>query len=165
MNVIFHIDGLVQERRNSIANALELRLSCTNPSTCDQCSKKKYEINGTDEIGLVTPTPDLSISLTCQFTSQHNNGSVQKRRNSIANAVELHLFSICLLTKARCFYALIPTQPLPRMLPTSLACFWTRESLCFWSFLTMAGISAIFNNSLSSSEKRWTHWWVSTRKT
>ena len=25
------IDGLVQVRRNSIANALELRLSCTNP--------------------------------------------------------------------------------------------------------------------------------------
>ena len=28
----WHIDGLVQERRNSSANALELRLSCTNPS-------------------------------------------------------------------------------------------------------------------------------------
>ena len=27
-----HTDGLIQERRNSIANALELRLSCTNPS-------------------------------------------------------------------------------------------------------------------------------------
>ena len=27
-----HIGGLVQERRNSIANALELRLSCSNPS-------------------------------------------------------------------------------------------------------------------------------------
>ena len=28
-----HVDGLVQqERRNSIANALELRISCTNPS-------------------------------------------------------------------------------------------------------------------------------------
>ena len=27
-----HIDGLVQERRNSIANTLELSLSCTNPS-------------------------------------------------------------------------------------------------------------------------------------
>ena len=26
-----YIDGLVKERRNSIANALELRLSCTNP--------------------------------------------------------------------------------------------------------------------------------------
>ena len=29
-----YIDGLVQERRNSIANALDLRLSCTNPSIC-----------------------------------------------------------------------------------------------------------------------------------
>ena len=28
-----HIDGLVQERRNSGALAMELRLSCTNPST------------------------------------------------------------------------------------------------------------------------------------
>ena len=27
-----HIDVLVQERHNSIADALELRLSCTNPS-------------------------------------------------------------------------------------------------------------------------------------
>ena len=27
-----HLDGLVQERRNSIANALELRLPWTNPS-------------------------------------------------------------------------------------------------------------------------------------
>ena len=27
-----HIDGLMQERRNSIAKALELSLSCTNPS-------------------------------------------------------------------------------------------------------------------------------------
>ena len=27
----FHVDGLVQERRNSSALAMELRLSCTNP--------------------------------------------------------------------------------------------------------------------------------------
>ena len=33
-NHLVHIDGLVQERRNSIANALELLLSCTNPSIC-----------------------------------------------------------------------------------------------------------------------------------
>ena len=32
IKVARHIDWLVQERRNSIANALELRLSCTNPS-------------------------------------------------------------------------------------------------------------------------------------
>ena len=34
-----HIGGLVQERRNSIANALELRLSCTNPSIWMQSRK------------------------------------------------------------------------------------------------------------------------------
>ena len=32
-NVWLYIDGLIQERRNSIANTLELHLSCTNPST------------------------------------------------------------------------------------------------------------------------------------
>ena len=30
-------DGFVQERRNSIADALELRLPCTNPSICHSC--------------------------------------------------------------------------------------------------------------------------------
>ena len=34
---ICHIDGLMPERRNSIANALELRPPCTNPSIC-HCS-------------------------------------------------------------------------------------------------------------------------------
>ena len=32
--VYHYIDGVVQERRNSIAGALELRLSCANPSSC-----------------------------------------------------------------------------------------------------------------------------------
>ena len=31
---MYNIDMLVQERCNSIANALELRLSCTNSSNC-----------------------------------------------------------------------------------------------------------------------------------
>ena len=35
-----YIDGLVQERRNSIADAMELRLSCTNPSMCDTNSSQ-----------------------------------------------------------------------------------------------------------------------------
>ena len=30
----YHIDALVQEKRNSSALAMELRLSCTNPSIC-----------------------------------------------------------------------------------------------------------------------------------
>ena len=29
-----YIDGLMEEIRNAIANALELHLSCTNPSVC-----------------------------------------------------------------------------------------------------------------------------------
>ena len=33
LNYDYHIDGLVQERRNSSALAMELRLSCINPST------------------------------------------------------------------------------------------------------------------------------------
>ena len=32
--VYIHLDGLVQERRNSSALAVELCLSCTNPSIC-----------------------------------------------------------------------------------------------------------------------------------
>ena len=37
VKMISHIDGLMQERRNSIANALELRLSCINlPISCGE---------------------------------------------------------------------------------------------------------------------------------
>ena len=42
----YHIDGLVQERRNSIATALELRLSCTNPSTWDSIKLIVYGSRG-----------------------------------------------------------------------------------------------------------------------
>ena len=37
--IVSHIEKLVQERHNSIANALELRLSCTNTSTCSYSSR------------------------------------------------------------------------------------------------------------------------------
>ena len=33
-NDSYRLDGLMQERRNSIVLAMELRLSCTNPSIC-----------------------------------------------------------------------------------------------------------------------------------
>ena len=35
MFLLHYVDGLVQERRNSIANAMELRLSCTNSTICE----------------------------------------------------------------------------------------------------------------------------------
>ena len=34
--MLYHIDGLVQERCNSIVNALEFSLFCTNPSIYDK---------------------------------------------------------------------------------------------------------------------------------
>ena len=41
-----HIDGLVQERRNSSALAMELRLSCTNPSILPELSGHKQLSEG-----------------------------------------------------------------------------------------------------------------------
>ena len=41
-----HVDGLVQERCNSIANALELRISCTNPSIWNPKVPVTQEIEG-----------------------------------------------------------------------------------------------------------------------
>ena len=38
----FHFDGLVQERLNSIANTLELHLSCTKPSISYQLAYTAY---------------------------------------------------------------------------------------------------------------------------
>ena len=42
MNV--SIDGLVRERRNSSALAIELRFSCTNPSSC-RTDDRFYDIH------------------------------------------------------------------------------------------------------------------------
>ena len=40
--VALYIDVLVQERRNSIANALELHFSCTNPSICVRAFRHQW---------------------------------------------------------------------------------------------------------------------------
>ena len=40
----YDIGGLVQERHNSIANALELRFSCNNPSICELRSYRQVYI-------------------------------------------------------------------------------------------------------------------------
>ena len=43
---IYYIDGLVQEIRNSSALAMELRLSCINPSMFCQISNKRHALVG-----------------------------------------------------------------------------------------------------------------------
>ena len=47
MKCKLHFDGLMQERCNSIANALELCVSCINPAICT-FSKQFWHINGWD---------------------------------------------------------------------------------------------------------------------
>ena len=42
--ILLYIDGLVQERRNSIANALEFGVDCTNPSICWWHCKDWFEL-------------------------------------------------------------------------------------------------------------------------
>ena len=49
-----NIDGLVQERRNSIANAIELRLSCTNPSIFAPFSQPR---DGEPTVRILTADP------------------------------------------------------------------------------------------------------------
>ena len=48
-----HIDGLVQERRNSSALVMELRLACTNPLICN-CIKSYEERRGIVVVALFT---------------------------------------------------------------------------------------------------------------
>ena len=74
--------GLVQERCNSIANALELRLSCTNPS---KCTFTMTMVNGSDGPVGSEWIPTKSFQCTPVL------GLVQERCNSIANALELRL--------------------------------------------------------------------------
>ena len=53
-----YIDWLVQERHNSIANALELHFSCTNPSICNclSCSQVEYDLenSGKDDLRILS---------------------------------------------------------------------------------------------------------------
>ena len=47
----YHINGLVQERHNSTANALELRLSCTKPLTFFVYFLTKFQVERDAKIG------------------------------------------------------------------------------------------------------------------
>ena len=58
-----HFDGLVQVRRNSIANALELHLSCTTPSTYTHSLQIALEIPMASILSL-----PISIDLRCRST-------------------------------------------------------------------------------------------------
>ena len=107
----YFVDGLMQERRNSIANALELRLSCTNPSMCQvvtlwyrapevllgsprySCPIDIWSI-GCIFAEMVTKRPlfhgDSEIDQLFRiFRFVHVDGSVQDCRNYSALAIDL----------------------------------------------------------------------------
>ena len=84
-----HIDKLVQERYNSIANALELRVSCTNPLTWE-----KFTVSAHTARSPSGPWVNLKqdgMGSKPQDRTEHIHGSVQERHYSIANALELCL--------------------------------------------------------------------------
>ena len=57
-------DGLVQERRNSIANALELRLSCINPAICTKDSQVTVLVAAWIYHQMSPDTPHISPRIT-----------------------------------------------------------------------------------------------------
>ena len=67
-----NIDGLVQERRNSIANELELRLSCTNPSILHSslkhiCLVRLHSVNNTDVVDCTSLRSTIVLLQGFQF--------------------------------------------------------------------------------------------------
>ena len=97
-----HIDGFVQERHNSIANALELHLSCTNPSIRGSLASISYSAAiimwsvfspKSSQLQVSTLICVLPQSLQCCM-QYYVDGLVQERRNSSANALELRLYAL-----------------------------------------------------------------------
>ena len=92
-----NIDGLMQERRNSIANALELRPSCTNPSLWCKANEQSWWFYwwGGTYFGNCSWTSKIKLMCLSHHdikTPKHQvDGLVQERRNSSALAMELRL--------------------------------------------------------------------------
>ena len=61
------IDGLVQEIRNSIANALELHVSCTNPSICHVVQQRHLVVVAQGPALFPSVLFGLSINLIAEF--------------------------------------------------------------------------------------------------
>ena len=80
-----HVDGLVQERSNSIANTLELHLSCTNPSLLPLKFDEIFHWNG-NVIILV----QFSSLTALQVTKKIFSSAAMMAIPSIWNYVSMH---------------------------------------------------------------------------
>ena len=63
-----YIDGLVQGRRNSIANTLELRLSCTNPLTSEHLELQFTFVLARNRLHVVYPKDQYLVRYYFWFT-------------------------------------------------------------------------------------------------
>ena len=69
------IDGLVQERRNSSALPMELRLSCTNPSKCTLDHQKNCLILQGLEV-YIRDTPSIPEHLYLSLKSENDRDAL-----------------------------------------------------------------------------------------
>ena len=67
-----YVNGLVQERRNSIASALELRLSCTNPSVDGLVQKGRNSIANALELRLSCTNPSMCINAILRMAPDYH---------------------------------------------------------------------------------------------
>ena len=144
-----YFDGLVQERRNSIANTLELRLSCTIPSICSRNGlvlNRRYAITriNVDSVlrhllidlqvsvasRIITATQDYPLSFVSDGSADNNqyfDGLVQEKLNSIANTLELRISctipSICSSNGCQLDERMLPWWPSAKYYGTMLIIF------------------------------------------
>ena len=104
-----YINGLVQERRNSSALTMELRLSCTNPSIC-------YLLQSLKPVVIRMPTSFITGGHSCSSASDDKVGilttfsfqcygqywpadisytSLQDHQKNISNSSTVHILSCC----------------------------------------------------------------------
>ena len=113
----WHIDGLVQERRNSIANALELRLSCINQSIWASWlfkSPTTLTVCSTASSGLATKKISNHITGPCAGNSPVTGGFLSQGPE-MQKALPCHDVIMCThqlipLTKGQHFPAIIPSS-------------------------------------------------------
>ena len=74
-----HVDGLVQERRNSIAKALELRLPCTNPSIWCYCHCHYNDV-------IMSAMASQITSLTFVYSAVYSGADQRKYQSSASLA-------------------------------------------------------------------------------
>ena len=80
-----YVDGLVQERHNSIASALELCLSCTNPSMGQQYFSAY-------KLAMIGKSPRSEVTLCFQFVSTASTSAVAKTFPSHVKLFQFNLW-------------------------------------------------------------------------